>query len=393
MIVFLVVAILTSSMVSAIQTNLRKVSQKEREAVQLSQLSTALSGKIDQVEIAGLLKTHLENLLYPYTVDLIMIENPGTIKEIETSLLKEDNGRLLLRQPMISNRVKIGDILVYGNTTPINPGEERLVQIVASQGAIALERARLAEIEAGSRVLRESNLLKTAILSSLSHELRTPLASIQASATTLFNKKVKLNFNARKELEDLLLEETERMIQLIGNLLNMSRMEAGELKLQRQWNSLYEIVDTCLKRTSTVNKDKAIKVNVSEELPLVSVDAVLMEQVLTNLISNSLRFAPTGSSIYVNADADESRMNISVSNTGPHIPESHLPLVFDKFHVIPGQESAQGTGLGLSICKGIVEAHGGTISARNLEIGVSFEITLPLSWNGVMPAIPEKEAL
>ena len=123
-----------------------------------------------------------------------------------------------------------------------------MIQTFASQGALALDRAILADSETRARVLEESDRLKTAILSSVSHELRTPLASIQAAATSLFNPAVELEPEARGELQSLLLEETEHMSQLVGNLLNMSRIEAGALKLQRQWNSFAEIVDTCIRR-------------------------------------------------------------------------------------------------------------------------------------------------
>ncbi len=240
-------------------------------------------------------------------------------------------------------------------------------------------------------MLEESDRLKTAILSSVSHELRTPLATIQASATTLFNPAVKLEPEARTELQSLLLEETDRMIQLVGNLLNMSRIEAGALKLQRQWNSMAEIVDSSVRRLQRVTGGRSFEVDVSEDLPLVSVDSVLMEQVIVNLIRNSLKFAPPNSPIRISARADDQALLVSVSNQGPHIPEEYLEHVFEKFYPIPRPDTAQSTGLGLSICKGIVEAHGGKIWAANLPQGVAFHFTLPLSWAGVRPILPDEE--
>jgi two-component system sensor histidine kinase KdpD len=235
-------------------------------------------------------------------------------------------------------------------------------------------------------VLEESDRLKTAILSSVSHELRTPLASIQAAATSLYSPEVTLEPAARGELQVLLLEETDNMAQLVGNLLNMSRIEAGALKLQCEWNSLAEIVDTALKRQRrAAGNHPSIRVDVSEELPLVSVDSVLMEQVIINLVRNSLKFAPPGSPVHLSAQVEGEHLRVTVSNTGPHIPEAYLERVFEKFYPIPGRDTQQSTGLGLSICKGIVEAHGGRIWAANLPVGVAFHFTLPLSRRSLPP--------
>jgi two-component system sensor histidine kinase KdpD len=181
------------------------------------------------------------------------------------------------------------------------------------------------------------------------------------------------------------------MIQLVGNLLNMSRIEAGALKLQRQWNAFEEIVDASVRRLNRVRGDHQIVVNVSGDLPLISVDSVLMEQVMINLIRNSLKYAPAHSEIRIDAKTDDQSLLVTVSNAGPPIPEAYLSHVFEKFYPIPGKEAVQGTGLGLSICKGIVEAHGGKIWATNLTQGVAFHFSIPLAWEGVRPVLPDEE--
>ena len=301
-----------------------------------------------------------------------------------------------LNIPLSSPRGTLGEICVLNFAGPLRPELDRLLQTFASQGALALDRAILADSETRARVLEESDRLKTAILSSVSHELRTPLATIQAAATSLFNEDLALEPQARAELQSLLLEETENMTQLVGSLLNMSRIEAGALKLQRQWNAMAEIVDTSIRRLRRITAHSLIEVDVPEELPLVSVDLVLMEQVVINLVRNSLKFAPANTPVRVSARAGEQGLLVAVSNQGPHIPEEHMPRIFDKFAALPGREAsrrdvAQGTGLGLSICKGIVEAHGGKIWAENAPVGVVFQFTLPLSWDGALPQLPIEE--
>ena len=394
MIVFLSVAVLISSLMARIQFNLQQVREREREAVQLYELSVDLTGKKDQTTIASTLAQRLAALFKSSIVEVEIYLSGTTIQERSSANptgSEPISGPPRLKFPLASPRGQLGEIRIWNLADPLRPEEERLLQTFASQGALALDRAILADSETRARVLEESDRLKTAILSSVSHELRTPLASIQAAATSLYNPEVTLEPAARSELQSLLLEETDNMTQLVGNLLNMSRIEAGALKLQRQWNSIAEIVDTGLRRLRRNAANNPIEVDVSEDLPLVSVDSVLMEQVVINLVRNSLKFAPPHTSIHVRARVEEQALQVTVSNQGPSIPEEFIQHVFEKFYPIPGKDTSQGTGLGLSICKGIVEAHGGEIWAANLPICVAFHFFLPLTWDGTLPVVPDEE--
>jgi two-component system, OmpR family, sensor histidine kinase KdpD len=173
--------------------------------------------------------------------------------------------------------------------------------------------------------------------------------------------------------------------------LNMSRIEANALKLQREWNSITEIIDNCVKRLERISGQHHIEVNASEDLPLVSFDPVLIEQVLINLVNNSIKFAPPQTTICVHAETDDQVLKTTVSNQGPPIPEEHIEHIFEKFYPIPGRDAKRSTGLGLSICKGIIEAHNGAIWAENLPAGVAFTFTIPLTWEGARPVLPVVE--
>ena len=391
MIVLLGVALLISSLMARVQSNLIKAQSREREAIQLYKLSLDLTGESDETTIAKILAQRLSEVFRASVVE-IEVNQGGekicvTIPECDPC----GPGEPVKRIPLASPHGLLGEIRIWKNLDALQPEEERVLETFARQGVLALDRAILTAGETRARVLEESDRLKTAILSSVSHELRTPLASIQAAATSLFNPAVGLEPAARSELQSLLVEETDRMAQLVGNLLNMSRIEAGALKLQRQWNSFAEIVDTSVERLRRSIARHVIEVDVSEDLPFVAVDSVLMEQVVVNLINNSVKFAPTNTRICISAQADDQVLQVTVSNQGPPIPEEYLDHIFEKFYPIPGKESVQGTGLGLSICKGIVEAHGGKIWAANLPGGVAFNFTLPLAWDGVRPVLPVKE--
>ena len=268
----------------------------------------------------------------------------------------------------------------------LTPAEDRLLKTFATQGALALERSRLARSETRARVAEESDRLKTALLSSVSHELRTPLAAIKAAVTSLRSGAVERQSIARDELLATIEEETDQLNTLVGNLLDMSRIEAGVLKPQRSWNDLEEIIGAALARLKQAARHHRLEIAVPEDLPLIPVDFVQIQQVFTNLISNSLKYSPEGSTIRVEAARrDPDVVVVRVINQGPPVPEEHLDRIFDKFYRVTAADRVTGTGLGLSICKGIVEAHGGRIWAENLADGLAFNFTLPLRVKDMPP--------
>lgn len=256
--------------------------------------------------------------------------------------------------------------------------------------AMAVEQARLTEIASRTKVLEESDRMKSALLSSVSHELRTPLSTIKAAATSLRSGEVNWESEARKELLEAIEDETDHLNLLVGNLLNMSRIEANALKPERQWNLLSEIVGTVIARLHHAPEEHRIIVSIPEDLPLVPVDFVQMEQVFTNLINNSFKYAPTGTTVRISAQKNGvDEIQARVENQSPPVPEEDLERIFDKFHRITAADRITGTGLGLSICKGIVEGHGGKIWAENLPDGFAIAFTLPLSMDGKqMPEPP-----
>jgi two-component system sensor histidine kinase KdpD len=261
-----------------------------------------------------------------------------------------------------------------------------MMQAFASQAALALERVSLSRTEARTKLLEESDRFKSSLLSSVSHELRSPLATIKAAASSLRGGAVSWDSPARAELLAAIDEEADHLNILVGNLLDMTRIESGALRPERQWNVLQEIVTSVTTRMRRLLENHKVEIDIPENLPLVPVDFVQMEQVFTNLVSNSVKYAPTGSMIRIQAEAkDYAEAVIRVSNQGPPVPAEHLDRIFDKFYRTTDADRVTGTGLGLSICKGIVEAHGGRIWATNLPDGFAFNFTLPLTLDGAVP--------
>jgi two-component system sensor histidine kinase KdpD len=384
LVVFFIVAVAISQLVGQAQSGLAAATAREREATRLYELSTALAGLQDDHAIAHAVveqsrqtfqAEHIQMRLHgqrTFTLDLPE-KTPAPTRKPEWIF------------PLQTARGQLGEIRMWRTEPLVGPTEERLLKTFASQGAMALERVWLSESETRAKVLEESDRLKSALLSSVSHELRTPLATIKASISSLRGGEVKWESSARKDLLAAVDDETDHLNRLVGNLLDMSRIESGALKPTRQWNLISEILGSVLSRMKQAAIRHHLEIDMPDDLPLVPVDYVQMEQVFGNLISNSLKYAPPDTTIFISARRQDNTMLVEVRNQGPTVPEEHLDRIFDKFYRVTAADRVTGTGLGLSICKGIIEAHGGRIWAKNLPDGFSFNFILPLTWNGALP--------
>lgn len=383
LVIFLVVAIVISQLVGRAQAGLVAATAREREATQLYELSTALAGLSNDYAIAQILAKQVHAVAEGEYVEL----NVTGTRAFNFRLPESDPppGPPDLIIPIEAARGVLGEIRLWRAESAISSSEKRLFQTFASQGALALERAWLAQAESRARVLEESDQLKSAILSSVSHELRTPLSTIKAAASSLRGKEVSWDSPARAELIAAIDDEADHLNMLVGNLLDMSRIESGALKPKREWNILLEIIGGVLARMKNLSMEHKLEINVPESLPLVPVDYVQMEQVFTNLVSNSLKYAPANTTVRIHAQVEGETIHVQVSNQGPQVPPEHLERIFDKFYRITAADRVTGTGLGLSICKGIIEAHGGHIWAENVADGLAFNFTVPLTWDGAKP--------
>ncbi|MBI5824376.1 MAG: DUF4118 domain-containing protein [Chloroflexi bacterium] len=383
LVIFLIVAIVISQLVGRMQAGLTAATAREREATQLYELSAALAGLHDGQTIAEILAKQVQDVSQGEAVEL-------NITGAQSFAFRLPESHQPVRPPewvvpIQAARGVLGEIRLWRAASAITSSEKRLLQTFASQGALALERARLAQAESRARVLEESDRLKSAILSSVSHELRTPLSTIKAAASSLRSNDVSWDSAARPELIAAIDDEADHLNMLVGNLLDMSRIESGVLKPKREWNILPEIVGSVLARMKHLAEEHRIEVDVPESLPLMPVDYVQMEQVFTNLVSNSVKYAPEKSVILVRAFVEDESIHVVVSNQGPQVPQEHLERIFDKFFRLTAADRVTGTGLGLSICKGIIEAHGGRLWAENVPDGLAFNFTLPLIWEGISP--------
>ena len=243
----------------------------------------------------------------------------------------------------------------------------------------AEEELRISE-ERRAEAFRQSDALKSALLSSASHELRTPLTAIKASVSSLLENAGRMTGGLRKEFLEGINQDIDYLNRLVDNLLDMSRIEAGMLVPRCEWYPLEDLVEGAIRRVGVALQDRPLEVRLPEAVYPVFVDGVEIQQVLVNLLDNAIKYSPSGSRIRIEARPTSQAIEVRVSNSGPGIPPEDLERVFDRFYrVRSGQERmVHGTGLGLAICKGIVEAHGGRIwaeSAPGQETTLAF--TLP----------------
>jgi two-component system, OmpR family, sensor histidine kinase KdpD len=273
------------------------------------------------------------------------------------------------------------------------PEQLRLIETVASQLALAIERLRSEETARQSQLRFEREQLRNALLSAVSHDLRTPLAAIAGAGSTLSVSGQAMSAETRKELADSIVAETDRLNRLISNLLDMTRLEAGSMQLDRQWHPLDELVGAVVQRLSRVLENHRLTIDLPADLPLVYLDELLFHQVMANLLENAARYAPAGSEIGVAAGHRDGGVWLEISDTGPGFPKGDEERIFEKFYRGAHEYARSGTGLGLAICRGIVELHGGTIRAANRPGGGAlFRIHLPQPPQPVL-SLPQEAAI
>ena len=264
----------------------------------------------------------------------------------------------------------------------LSPDQHRLLNALADQAALAIERTSLAQDLERAQVTMETEQLRSALLTSISHDLRTPLASVLGSATSLKNFRHSLDEAAQDELIGTIQEEAERLSRFIANLLDMTKLEAGAIEPQTEPVDIDDVVGSALERAGKVLAKHRVTVNLEANLPMLRVDPVLFEQVLFNVLDNAAKYAPEGTGIELRAQREEGVVRFQIIDEGLGIPPEDLERIFDKFYRVRVADNRRvGTGLGLAICKGFVEAMGGMITGSNRRdrSGAIFTITFPLA--------------
>ena len=291
--------------------------------------------------------------------------------------------------PLVASRGRVAVLSVRGEDSQglRGPENSEYLAAFANQIASAIERADFADEARLAQLRMETEQMRSSLLSSISHDLRTPLAVVTGAASSLLEDEI--DGATRRELTETILQEAQRLNRLVRNLLDMTRLEAGAVRVNKEWQPLEEVVGAALNRLEELLAGRPLLTDLPPDLPLVPLDAVLIQQLLVNLLENALKYTPPESPIEIRVRALPGNVEIVVADRGPGIPAGAEQRVFDKFYRVSGAQGG-GVGLGLAICKGIVMAHGGRIFAANRSGGgAEFHVFLPVDGEPPSPDAPE----
>jgi two-component system sensor histidine kinase KdpD len=397
--VMLVVSLLVSTLAARVRAQAEAARARERRTQVLYAVSRDLAGAKTVEEVARAASRHVSEILQgpaevllPGADGRVASPDEGPATDPRESAVAQwvfDHGRVAglgtdtlpgassIYVPLQGSRSVLGVLGVrpHDSLLPLAPDQMDLLETLARQAASGLERVRLASEAEQARLAMETERMRSTLLSSVSHDLRTPLAAITGAASSLLQP-APLEPAAERGLKESIYEEAERLNRIVTNLLDMTRLESGSIGLTRDWHSLEELVGSALARLEGSAKERPIDVEVPADLPLVSVDGVLIEQALVNLLENAFKYTPPGSPVRVTASFADGAVTVAVEDEGPGLPPGSEERVFEKFY--RGASAPKGFGLGLPICRAIVTAHGGRIWAESRRPrGTAFRFTLP----------------
>lgn len=390
LVVLLFAAVVTGQLAARERARRRDAEARERDAILLGALATALSeGDLD---LGRHLRIVAERLRRDLHLAMVRIERD------EGSLVAVGDGTSMgptweCALTLAGSEGRRGGRLVvgrFGDTPPFNTHDERVLAAVAAQLGTAIERARLRREATEAETLRRADELKTALLNAVSHDLRTPLAAIIASAASLRLGEIDWTDEERGDFARTIEEEAIRLNRLVGNLLDLSRIESGSLRPRRDWYDLDSLIEDVVARLRPRLPDHSLAVTVAPDLPPVYLDWVAIDQVLSNLIENAAKYSPPGTKVWIAARCVGGEAEIQVADRGPGIPRESLPHLFTPFfrvRRVGRSPDPAGSGLGLTVARGLVEAHGGRIGVLNRrDGGAIFTIILP----GAAPATADE---
>jgi len=404
--VFLSAAILASRLADNLRFQSERAQQREQQVRFLYEFTNALADVRTASEVIAVASRRISRE-FGWPCQLLLADNAARIQAQEASAgaAGQDPFDLALAQAAFDSRASLGwgaggrnsradalylpvsgaaqrfGVLAVGparNQRTLPAEQRRMIDSLVSQIAQCLERMRLANEAQAANALAQTESLRNSLLNSIAHDFRTPLASIVAASSTLARGPDRLQDGQAQELAQSILEEGQRMAKLANNTLEMARLEAGNVRLQREWYPLDEVVGAAVTRMRSQLSGRSLQTRLPEGVPMAQVDAVMIVQVLENLIENALKYTPPGAPLEIGAEEQSDCAVFWVADGGPGIPPGEEVAIFEKFYQGRKQESRGGVGLGLTICRIIVTAHGGQIGVRNRPAGgAEFRFTIP----------------
>jgi two-component system, OmpR family, sensor histidine kinase KdpD len=367
----LIIGLVTSTLASRAREQAQAARRRQAQTAALFDLSRDLAATARLQPILDVVTGYIEKMFDTPSV-IALPDSEGGIDE----QVNEETARFPLRT--VRGTVGVLSITIPDDEHILTSEQRAMLEASASLAAIAIERAQLSEQARRIQLMQETEKLQSALLNSLSHDLRTPLASITGALSSLQQDADYLSESARQELVITALDQAGRLNRLVRNLLDMTRLEADAVHLTLELTTVQEVVGVALQQISDRLGVREVTINIPANMPDVSIDLVLIAQVLVNLLDNALKYSLPTSPIEISAHLVASEVEISVADHGTGIPPQDLEHVFDKFYRVQRPDNVVGTGLGLAISRGLVEAHRGRIKAENRPNGGTIvKFTLP----------------
>jgi two-component system sensor histidine kinase KdpD len=414
--IMLVVALLISNLTSSVRLQATVAGHRERRTALLYAMSRELAATRGQEAMARVAVRHVGEVFDSQVVVLLpdaqgRIRHPrgatesNSLRGADLSVAQwvHDHGRAAglgtdtlpgteaLYLPLQGSQAVLGvlGVLPANPRRVLLPEQFHLLETFAGQLALALERAQLAGRAQQASIDAETEGLRNALLAAISHDLRTPLAVIAGASSSLAEKGERMSAEERRALAHSIYEQSREMSKLVTNVLEMTRLEADGIALDRDWHAIGEIAGSVLHRLRERLARHTVRIELPAELPLVRVDATLVEQVFANLLENAAKFTPPGTTVTLRAGVRDGALDVSVEDTGPGLPPGDPDRLFAKFHRGRAEGAVAGAGLGLAICRAIVHLHGGRIWAERRPQGAAFRFTLPVEQAPPVPPEPE----
>jgi two-component system sensor histidine kinase KdpD len=281
--------------------------------------------------------------------------------------------------PLLAGERAVGVLsLRFHEPAPLAPAQRDVLEAFVRQVALVLDRQRLRDAEQQAKLVAESERLSKTLLNSVSHEMRTPIAAITSAASSLAASPAGGASGFQQSMVDEIQEAAVRLNRLVGNLLDMTRLESGHVRARLDWCDVKDLIQATLREVAPELAGREVAVELGPGVPLVRMDFVLTQQALANLLLNAATHTPPGTPVRVSARVERDGLVLAVADHGPGLPAEALPRIFEKFYRAP-TAPAGGTGLGLTIVKGFIEAQGGQVGVANRAGGGAiFTIRLPL---------------
>lgn len=376
---FLIVATIVGSLLARALEERARATRRERETRLLNYFATKLlSGE----PLERVLNDFAAALLDPFGLARCEIMARAGALSIDARSARTDaTDGPVSRVPLSAGSADVGELIAVrpAGGEPLAGADLQLLEACAKQVAVAIERNRLdAQVE-GARLDAETNQIRAALFSAVTHDLRTPLASIMTSVTSLLDESTTLEPEQERELLRTVLEETDRLNRLVGNILELAKVRAGALVPAKEPTAIDEVIEAVLHRMQPRLSDIVMRTIVRPDVPEIPVDPVQLDQVVTNLVENAARFSPPGGEITISVSPWQRSMQVRIADQGPGIPSEERERVFDAFYRGDAANGRSGSGLGLAIARAIVLAHGGRIWIEGSPSGgtaVVFELPM-----------------